>query len=216
MSDLPGGKYPQYNPLWSFLGQPVNAVNSSVPVRSNLEYLGLPGLTDTAAGLGALGVMTACIVPVDPGTVVSKVSCLIGTTIASTPTHQITALYSGTNVAAPPLIVQSTDTTTTAQTAFTRLDSTLTAATVITDAMAPYGYIWAAVVQAGTTAASAITTTSVTAAAAQFAWYSNMASGRASGAGGFCITSGSGIGATAPATLIWASTRTVAPVMFLQ
>lgn len=215
MSDLPGGKFPQTNPLWSFLGQQTNQVNSSVPVRTNLERPLLAGLTDTAAGLGALGVQTAVLIPIDPGTVVTTVSVVIGASIASTPTHQITALYSGTKVAAPPLIVQSTDTTTTAQTANTRLDSTLTTPTLITPAMAPYGYIWAGVTQAGTTAASAYTTASVVAAAGQFAWFTNMAGGNASAAGGFCVTAGSSIGATAPATLIFATARTVEPVVFL-
>src|SRR5690242_12616245 len=101
MADLASGRWPQTNPLWSIIGQPTNTVQSDIPARSNIEYLGLSSAW-TDASLGSSGVMQAVPIPVDPGTVISKVSILVGATAASTPTHSFAALYSGTNVAAPP------------------------------------------------------------------------------------------------------------------
>src|SRR5690242_21703503 len=108
MADLASGRYPESFPLWNLLGQPTNVANSSYPARTNLENPLCTGpATDTS--LGTSGVMQAVPIPIDPGTTVTKVSILVGATAASTPTHSFAALYSGTNVAAPPLIVQSTD-----------------------------------------------------------------------------------------------------------
>jgi hypothetical protein len=206
------GHYPTQNALQSILGQPANSAQGDLPVRTNLEYTGIGGLLDTAASLVS-GVMTAVAVPVDVGMTVTKVSVLTGGTAASTPTHSFAALYSGTTVAAPPLIGQSTDGTTTAIAASARFDFTLTTAQTITAAQAPYGYIWAAVCCVGTTMPSLVTGPS-NAAACQYAWFTNFAGGQTTAA--FAITSGSGITATAPATLVYASQKLVAPVVFLQ
>lgn len=211
MADLASARYPETNPLWSILGQPTNVSNPSYPARSNLEYLGINGLVDTAASL-ATGVMTAVAIPIDSGTVVSKISVLVGATAASTPTHSFAALYSGTNVAAPPLIGQSTDGTTTAIAASARFDFSLTTATTITPAQAPFGYIWAAICTVGTGQPSLLTV-DTGAAAAQYQWFTNtLAAGSNTG---FGITSGSTITTTAPATLIYASQKLVVPAVFL-
>lgn len=218
MADLTSGRYPQINGLWSALGQPTNVATTDMPVRSNLEYLGLGGgLTDTAASL-ALGVMTAVAVPVDVGMVVSTVSMLVGATAASTPTHSWAALYSGTNVAAPPLIAQTADGTTTAQPASARFDFKFTGTgsnspQVITSAQAPFGYIWVALQVAGTAVPSLVTNAGTIAAAAQYQWFTNTLAAGSNTA--FGITSGSSLGATAPATLIYASQKTVVPLVFL-
>lgn len=205
------GKYATTNPLWSILGQPSNVVQPNQPVRTNLEYLGIGGLLDTAASL-ATGVMTCVAIPVDVGTTITKASVLVGATAASTPTHSFAALYSGTNVAAPPLIGQSTDGLTAAIVASTRFDFTLTSTQTITATQAPYGYIWAAISVTGTAVPSLITGPS-NAAAAQYQWFTNtLAAGSATG---FSITSGSAVAGTAPATLIYASQKLVAPVVFL-
>lgn len=210
MSDLLSGRYPQTNALNNILGLPSQAAQSNLPVRTNLEYTGINGLVDTAASLVS-GVMTAVMIPVDVGMTVTKLSFLTGGTGASTPTHSFAALYSGTTVAAPPLIGQSTDGTTAAIAASARFDFTLTAATTITAAQAPYGYVWAAFMVTASTVPSLVTQ-ATGAAACQYAWFTNTAGGQTTAS--FGITSGSGITTTAPATLIYASQKLVVPVAF--
>jgi hypothetical protein len=205
------GHYPTQNALQSILGQPANSAQGDLPVRTNLEYTGIGGLLDTAASLVS-GVMTAVAVPVDAGQLITKVSVLTGATAASTPTHSFAALYSGTTVAAPPLIGQSTDGLTAPIAASARFDFTLTTPQLITSTNAPYGYVWVAISATGTTMPSLVTGPS-NAAACQYAWFTNFAGGQTTAA--FAITSGSGVNGTAPATLIYASQKLVAPVVFL-
>lgn len=209
---LVAGRYPLRNSLWSVLGRPTNASDPDRPARTNLEYTGIGGLADTAASL-ASGVMTAVMVPVDHGAVITTVSVLVGATAASTPTHSFAALYSGTTVAAPPLIGQSTDGTSAAITASARFDFTLTTPQLITPTNAPYGFVWAAISVTGTAVPSLVTGPS-NAAAAQYAWFTNFAGGQSTAA--FSITSGSAVGGTAPATLVYASQKLVAPIVFLS
>lgn len=211
MADLASARYPESSPLWSILGQPTNVANGSYPARTNLEFTGIQTLADTAASL-VTQVMTAVAVPIDPGTVVTKISVLAGATAANTPTNSFAALYSGTNVAAPPLIGQSTDGLTAAIAASARFDFTLTTPTTITPAQAPFGYVWVAIMSKATTVPSLITT-ATGAAAAQYQWFTNTLSVATNTA--FCISSGSALTATAPATLIYASQKTTAPVVFL-
>ena len=209
MADLVGGKYPQTQALQSLLGWTFNTQQGNVPIRSNLEWPIYSGaLVDTASlGGTTTGVMVAVPVPVDQGMVVSKISVLIGAGAAGTPTHSFAALYSGTTVASPPLIGQSTDGATAAIAASTRFDFTLTSAATITSAQAPYGYVWAAVAVTASTVPSCVTTP-CGAAAAQYRWFTNTPLY-------FSQTSGSAVAGTAPATLINASTLTVAPVVLL-
>lgn len=205
------GRYGLTYPLWSILGQPTNVAQSDIPARTNMEYMGCGGMLDTAASLVS-GVMTAVMIPVDVGTPVSKISVLVGATPASTPTHSFAALYSGTTVAAPPLIGQSTDGLTAAIAASARFDFTLTSPNVITAAQAPFGYVWAAISTTGT-AQPSLATLGSNAAAVQYAWWTNFAGGQTTAA--FAITSGSAVAGTAPATLVYASQKLVAPVVFL-
>ena len=209
MADLVGGKYPQTQALQSLLGWTFNTQQGNVPIRSNLEWPVYSGaLVDTASlGGTTTGVMVAVPVPVDQGMVVSKISVLIGAGAAGTPTHSFASLYSGTTVASPPFIGQSTDGATAAIAASARFDFTLTSATTITSAQAPYGYVWAAVAVTATTVPSSITTP-CGAAAGQYRWFTNTPLY-------FSQTSGSAVGATAPTTLINASTLAVAPIVFL-
>jgi len=210
MADLVGGKYPQNSALQSFLGATFNTEQGNVPIRTNLEWPVYSGaLVDTASMGGATtGIMVAVPIPVDVGMVVSKISFLCGATAAGTPTHSFAALYSGTTVASPPLIGQSTDGATAAIAASARYDFTLTSATGITSAQAPWGWVWAAIGLTASTVASAITTPAG-AAAGQYRWFTNSPLY-------FSQTSGSAVGGTAPATLINAATLTVAPIVFLS
>ncbi len=197
--------------LNAILGQPANVVNSNLPARSNLEYIGITGLVDTAASLVS-GVLTAVAIPVSIGMTITKISCLVGATAASTPTHSFGALYSGTTVAAPPLIGQSADGLTAAMAASTRFDFTLATPNVVTAAQAPLGYLWAALTFTGT-AAPSLVTVPTGAAACQYAWFTNTLGGQTTASS--CITSGSAVAGTAPATLIYASQKLVAPIVFV-
>ena len=184
--------------------------NPAALIRSNLETNSFSGpAVDTAgATVAASGVMVAVPVPVDIGMVVSRVSFLVGATAASTLTHQFGAIYSGTAVASPPLIAQSTDGAAGAIAASARQDFSLTAPTTITNAMAPNGYIWAAFGNTATTTLPSVVTVPCGAAAGQYRWFSAAPLY-------WSITSGSAVAGTAPGTLIKASVLTVAPIVFL-
>jgi hypothetical protein len=207
---LTHGRYPIFSPVQALCGQTAQSETANTPIRSNLELPIYSGALADTASLGGTttGVMIAVPVPVDVGQTYSTVSFVVGATAASTPTHSFAALYSGTPVAAPPLIGQSTDGTTAAMAASTRFDFTLTTPQTITPAQAPQKYVWAAIsVTSATTVPSAVTTP-CGAAATQFRWFAN-------GPLYFCQTSGSATAGTAPSTLINASTLTVAPVVFV-
>lgn len=209
MADLVSGHYPQSAALQALTGQAGGALQSNLPVRSNLEWPVFSGaLADTAAAL-TTQVMTAVAIPVDVGVTYSKVSVLVGATTGSTFTNSWAALYSGTTIAAPPLIAQTTDGagTPAAGTASTRLDFTFTTPVTITAAQAPNGYIFAAVMVKGTVCS--LITTPAGAAAGQYRWFANTPLY-------FSQTSGSGLTSTAPATLANASTLATAPVTFLS
>lgn len=210
------GRYPVQSSLNSILGQAGQVAQSDLPVRSNLEYLGISGLADTAASL-VTQVMTVVPVPVDPGMVVSKVSVLVGATAAGTPTNSWAALYAGTNVAAPALIAQTADGTSAAIAASARFDFTFGASPqLITPALAPFGYIFVAVMSKATTVPSLITVPNG-AAAGQYAWFTNTPGASfAAVPGSLAFSAGSSLTTTAPSTLVAVAAKTVAPVVFLQ
>jgi hypothetical protein len=202
MSDLVRGIYPVSNPAQALLGQQRNVVNPSIPARGNHEFFGLGNPSDGA--LASTGVLAFAAVPVEPGTVISKVSIFVGATAASTPTHSFAALY-GYHASAPPLIVQSTDGTTTAVPASARFDFTLSTATQITTTHAPYGFIYAGVMFTGTAIPTAMSFASPT--GVQYAYFTNSPLGL----GG---TSGSSLTTTAASTLTYAA-KAVTPWIVL-
>jgi hypothetical protein len=205
------GHYPTSAGLQALFGLVGQVAEANLPVRTNMEWPIASGpLVDTAgASVAASGVMAAVPVPVDVGMTVTKVSIFVGATAASTPTHNFAALYSGTTVASPPLIGQSTDGATAAIAASTRFDFTLTTAQTITQAQAPNGYIWVAYAFTATTTLPSQITIPVGAAACQYRWFANTPLY-------WSQTSGSAVAGTAPATLINASTLTVAPVVAIS
>ncbi len=202
---LVAGKYPNTHSIYKITGNLANASQGNVPARTNLEWFGLGGLVDGA--LAATGIACAVAVPVEVGDVISKVTVVTGATAASTPTHSFAALY-GFHATAPPLIVQSADGTTAAIAANTAFVYTLTAPTKITQAHAPYGYIYAAIVQTGTTISTAVAATTTTASSLvqQFSTTAPI---------GLSVTAGSGLTATAAATLASPALKAVAPIVFL-
>jgi hypothetical protein len=215
MTDLVSGRYPQLAALNSILGLPSNVVNPAVPARTNLEYTGINGLADTTASL-VTQVMTVVPVPVDVGTVLSKVSVFVGGTGAGTPTHSFAAIYAGTNTAAPALLGQSTDGATAAIAASGRFDFTLATPILITPTNAPYGYIFVAVCVTATTVPS-LATVPNGAAAVQYAWYATTPGASfAAVPGTLAFSAGSGLGATAPTTLVAVAAKAVAPVVVVS
>jgi hypothetical protein len=203
--DLLGGKYPLNNPLLALLGGLSNAVQGNIPARSNLEIVGGAAALSDAA-LAATGVGCAVPVPVDPGTVVSKVSILTAVTAGATMTNQIVALYAGTGTA-PALIGQSTDTTSAAIGAKALVGWSLTVPQIITQAQAPNGFIYALV---AITAATIPTAVSVaTPAGINYQW-----NGTASPLF-LSMTAGSSLAGTAAATIASPAAKVVAPIVIL-
>jgi hypothetical protein len=196
------GHYPVSNPYWALTGNLANVVNPTVPARSNFEFTGLANPTDGA--LAATGVGCFVPVPVEPGTVISKVSILVGATAGGTITNQFVALYSG--IATPALIGQSTDTTSAAIAASGLATWTLTASQQITAAMAPQGFIYAEIAITATTVPTALTVSIPTAVG--YKWFTNSPLFLAA-------TAGSALAGTAAATIASPAAKAVAPLVFL-
>lgn len=202
MADLVDGRYPQFSPWWSVLGQQTNVAQSDIPARSNLEYLGLSTLTDGA--LAGTGVGCFVAIPIDAGTVVSKIAIAVGATAGATMTHQFAAIYSG--IATPALIAQSTDTTSAAIAASGVASWSLTAPTMVTQAQAPNGFIYAGVMVAAATVPTAAAVSVPTAVGYQ--WYTN-------GPLFLAATAGSSLTTTAAATIASPAAKAVAPIVIL-
>jgi hypothetical protein len=209
MADLVSGRYGQYNPLIAMLGL-TNAVNPEVPARSNLEYLGLSTLTDGA--LAATGVAYFVPVPVDPGTVISNVTIIVGATAASTPTHSFAALYSG--IGTPALIGQSTDGTTAAIAASGAFNFALTAQQLITSALAPNGFIYAGVSITGSAIPTAAAISTPTAVGYQ--WFTSSTTPKGTAPLFLSATAGSSLAGTAAATIASPAAKAVAPITILS
>lgn len=192
--DVLSGRYPLTDDFWKILGQPVNASQPNIPVRSNGRVLGLGNLTDEAAALVS-GEITLLAVPVEVGDQITLVDFFVGATPGSTLTHQWAAIYSGTLTTAVLQNKQSADITTATLAASTTQTLTLPSGGVpITSVNAPYGYVYVAISFTGTVPSL---TSAVPAAACQYAWYPDMPL--------LAALTGSAVGATAPSTLTLSS-----------
>jgi len=149
MADLISGHFPQSPAAWAFLGQPANAYQGNIPGRTNLEWPGCGPVIATGT-LVATGVGAAVAVPVDPGTVISAVTMYVTATAASTPTHSFAAIYAGTG-AAPALIAQTPDLLTAAIAANAPFTFTFATPQLITQALAPKGFIYVSISVTGST-----------------------------------------------------------------
>jgi hypothetical protein len=205
--DLVSGRYPLTSSLQAALGLPPNAVQSNLPVRSNLEFAGINDLTDQSASLVS-GKLIYVPVPVDVGTPISKVSVLAGATAAETPTHSFAALYAGTLTKATILGEQSADGLTAAIAASARFDFTLASKYIIQPADVPFGYILAGVSVTATGHVPSLVATAV-AAAAQYKWFADTPL--------FGAKIGTALGGAAPASLTLSEAEAIAnpPVVFL-
>lgn len=203
MSDLVRGKYPVSFSLVKLLGA-TNIAQPNIAARSNAEWLGLAGLTDSAAAL-TTAVATAVAIPVEYGDQISVIDILVGATAADTPLNQWAGLYAG--IATPTLLGQSVDGTTTAIVASTLKSFALPAPIVITPANAPNGFVYVDLMVKATAVPSLVTVP--VAAAAQYAWYAGMAAFLAA-------KHGSALTGTAPATIATPAAAAAAPVVFLR
>jgi len=204
--DLVGGSYPLKYNLTKLLGSAaVNATQANLAARSNLEWP-IGSLQDAAASL-VTGDITLVAVPVEYGDVITAVDVLVGATAASVPTHSFAALYSGVATTAALVGTQSTDTTTTAIAASTKLTYKLGAPYIVNPTDSPNGFIYVALGQTATTVSSLISGTVPT--AAQKAWYTGMP---------LLAATIAAAGGTAPATITLASTAAIAspPVVVLR
>ena len=207
MADLVGGNWPQHSPFAAFLGNLANETQSNIPARGNHEF-GIGQWVDGA--LAGSGVACLVAVPMDPGTVVTRINMFVGATPASTPTHTFVALYSG--IATPALIgTQGTDTTTTAVAASGLFQQKLGSPYLVKPADCPNGYIYAAVSQTATAVFTAWGFTTPTAVNYQgFTGSTTPAAVQPM----YAATAGSALAGTAAATATLAS-KAVAPLIVL-
>ena len=207
MADLTGGNYPQHSPWAALLGNLANETQSNIPARGNHEF-GIGQWVDGA--LAGSGVACAVAIPIDPGTVITRVNMFVGATPASTPTHTAVALYSG--IATPAIIgTQGTDTTTTAVAASGLFQQKLGSPYMIKPADAPNGYIYAAVTQTATAVFTALGFTTPTAVNIQ---YFTGSTTPAAVQPMWAATSGTALAGVMPATLTLAA-KAVAPLIIL-
>lgn len=206
--DLTAGRYPLRNSLQAVLGLPSVGVQNNLPVRSNLEYMGLNDITDQSASL-VTGKLIYVPVPVDEGTPISKISVLTGATSAETPTHSFAALYSGALTTAKLLGEQSVDGKTAAIAASGRFDFTLGSKYIVQPGDAPYGYILAGVSVTATGHVPSLLAGAV-AVAAQYAWFTDTPL--------FGAKIGTALAGAAPATLTLSEAEAIAnpPLVFLS
>jgi hypothetical protein len=143
--------------------------NTARPARTS--WIDLPAFSalkdETAALIKKEAIMVP--IPVLPGDVFSKVAVLVGGTAAETPTHQWGALYEGALVSSEAtLLSQSPDEETAAIEKEKLYAWKLKAAQTVTAAMAPHGFVYAAVQVTATVEPSLLGQTVV--AAANYAW----------------------------------------------
>lgn len=201
--DIVSGGYPLTNPLLGLLGGLSNVVQSNIPARSNLEW-GIGDLSDGALAATGVGIVVPC--PVAFGTVVSKVSVLIGATAGATMSHQFAALYQGTG-AAPALMAQSADTTSAAIGASALASWTLATPQVITPTNAPSGFVYVLLSITATTVPTAVSMSAPT--GIQYQWVGTTSPLK------LAATAGSSLGGTAAATIASPSGAAVGPVVLL-
>ena len=156
--------------------------------------------------VAATGVMLTAAIPVLQGAVLSKVTFAVGATAATTPTHWWVALY-GPGATVQPLLVQSADQTTTAMAANTFYTTSFTTAYTAPTTDVYYIGLCFTGTQIPTLLGKAqgLNATQIIAFLAGFTTAAPMAQ-----------TSGSALGATAPATVATPTNVTTIPWCLVQ
>ncbi len=184
--DLVSAGYPISRPLLALLGGTGNTSQGNVPVFSNLDW-GLGNIVDgTAAGGGNVvaspgGQVQSVAVPVLPGTVITKISFVVGNTSAASGnvTNQVAGLYTGTGSAPgttgaqPTLIAQTASLAATNVASASLLTFTYGTPQTITQAQCPYGFVYASytVTTGSSTGPSFVSLTA--ASAGVYQWFTN-------------------------------------------
>lgn len=210
MSDLVSGRYGQTAAMSAVLGNLANVTQANIPARSNAEYLGWAGWTDGVTA--AAGVAFSVAVPMDPGTVVTNISIVVGATAASTPTHGGAGLYAGTG-AAPAILAQSADTLTGAIAASAVFTYALSSAYLVKAADVPNGFLYVSVFGAGTAVQTAAAVSTPTATGYQLFTASTTPKGTSPLF--ISATHGSSLTTALPATIASPSAKAVAPIVIL-
>ena len=144
MTDLASGRYGAYDPFWRILGQPANATQSDVPVRSNAWVTGLSALSDSATQATKKGTLVA--IPVQEGDAISKITVLVGATAGKTGVKSFACLYSGTTEKTEAKLLGQSAEATAELKASTAYTAELEKTVLITSENAPHGYVFAGVV----------------------------------------------------------------------
>lgn len=167
MSDLTGGRYPQYNQIDKVLNLS-NASQSNIPARSNAYFFGTSTLVDQATAATKKGLFVA--VPVEYGDIISKVSFLVGGTEGETGVKSFVALYSGPLKAkAEGLLLAQSKVAEVAIKKAAALTESLEKSVLITPTNAPFGYIYAGLIVEATTINTELGVAVPT--AAQYEWF---------------------------------------------
>jgi hypothetical protein len=154
-SDLVSARYPLDNPVDLILGRPSFGVQSNLPARSNLSYLGgLAGLSDHATVATKKGLFVA--IQVGIGDVISKVNCLIGATEGKTGVKSFVALYSGLTGGKEPALLGQSKVAEAAIKPSKVLSEALESPVQITVANAPNGFVYAGLTVEATTINTAV------------------------------------------------------------
>jgi hypothetical protein len=209
---LTRGHYPLNYSLFAALGATTNIANPQMPIRSNAEFFGgFGGLSDQSAAT-ITAKANGIVVPVDPGTTITKVGFKVGATACATSTHSNVCLYAGGLAAPTKLGTQSTDVTTGnggfPASAWNIV--TLGAAYTVTAADAPQGYIYVSFGSTATTQPSLAGWTYATAIG-----YTDSALNSATTNPLFMSAAYTGGGAAAPATLASGAVTGAVPLVVL-
>lgn len=204
MTDLVSGRYGAYDPMWLIFGKPNNATQANLPARSNVWTQKLSKLEDGAIAATEVGNVIA--VPVQEGDVISNVSVLVGATPGKLVTAGFAALYAGKKEG--KLLAQSkTKNYGEGVKASEAYKFELEKPQTITSVNAPSGYVFAVI---ALTSAEAMATmiSSPVPKACQYAWFTG-------GPEVLCGTAGTGLGATAEATLGTVTSSATGALVFL-
>jgi hypothetical protein len=204
MTDLVSGRYGAYDPMWLIFGRPVNATQSDVPARSNVWTQKLTKLEDGALAATEVGCVVP--VPVQEGDVFTSATYLIGATAGNTVSAGFAALYAGK--AGGKLLAQSKTKNYGAITASEAYKFELEKSVLITSENAPKGFVYVVLVLV-----SAVTIPTALSSpvpkACQYEWFTG-------GPEVLAGTVGTGLGATAEATLGTVTSKVSGPLVFLQ
>lgn len=174
------------------------------PIDNFTTYGGSPRFDATANGAALTsGVMTSVSLKLNAGITISQIGFVSATTAAGTPTHWGYAVHSG--AATPALLGSTADQTTTAFPANTLLYKPLATPVVIKSGLVYWVSFW----MAATTVPTLLSAPAMTAGLLN-------AIGIQTTDKALCVTSGSGLTTTPPATIASPTVSLVVPVAYVK